>query len=339
MKNAVLFMPYHKTYPPSLLKDEKGKKLLDVVQRFLPSINTANPSTDLEDFIECYIQLQAVSKISNDEDIYIFNHNENTFKNIHNKEIDFNEYERVVFTGVYPKYRLLPDSNKLISSNKEVLLAEKYYNLETFKKYAGRNILIGSFDRDNDHYDDIMKSLNDGNYLIKTCATKYMPLIPFSITDRKLFVDKDMMDSLLLASVHMEGSKDGVIIQDDIKMYYEYRLIVVDNEIVSGAACIEEFTPFDRISDDVYDPQLRKIRGNNDIINNKDSAEVIEKYKNVCPQIVSEFKNEIPDMKNYIMDVFIDEFGDVGIVELNPFRNFGLYANDYNKVAKKLLKD
>jgi hypothetical protein len=138
--------------------------------------------------------------------------------------------------------------------------------------------------------------------------------------------------------VRLEGPSRTVIAQDVLDLQYEYRLFIVDGKVVSGAGCIEEFTPLDRpAGSGPFDLRVRKYRGH--MVN--DFTVAIEERPNVVERLLT-FGREIAHEHGgtVVIDVAIDaaagEQGAPVVLELNRLSNSGLYASDPWAVARAL---
>ena len=130
----------------------------------------------------------------------------------------------------------------------------------------------------------------------------------------------------------------GFLIQEWVPMTYEYRFFIVDRCVVTGAGCVEEFTPLNRLGD-TFDPQMRAYRGNG-IAANTDSP--VEERPNLVQRyldFITPVAQELPfDMSTVVVDVALDTRTDAPIiVEFNTLPNSGLYASDVHAVYRVLL--
>lgn len=134
--------------------------------------------------------------------------------------------------------------------------------------------------------------------------------------------------------IRLDGIRDQFLVQDWIDMTYEYRLFIVDGQVISGAGCIEEFTPYDRISpDSCFDTRVRKHRGHG-IVADKDSEITRD------PVLVGEyldFGDAVAAAHGGTVGIDVATnaaTGEVVIVELNTLPNSGLYASNPDAVYR-----
>lgn len=132
----------------------------------------------------------------------------------------------------------------------------------------------------------------------------------------------------------LEGSYLGytVLIQEVAKMENEYRLFVIDNELICGAGCIEYHTPLNN-NEEQFDVKTEKKRNNYKIENDRKIRDELIKFGK---EVIKEITEEDKQYKNYILDVGMIN-SKPGIIEINPFKNVGLYAIEYKYILNKLL--
>lgn len=139
--------------------------------------------------------------------------------------------------------------------------------------------------------------------------------------------------------ISLVGRRNSILLQDWIPLSYEYRLFVVDGKIISGAGCVEEFTPYNRISTDaLFDYRVRGNRGNeitagqpSEVI--KDVA-LIEAYLETGSDIVAHYDGTVVfDLALVERDGEMDQ---IVLIEMNTLPNSGLYASNVDAVYEAL---
>lgn len=111
---------------------------------------------------------------------------------------------------------------------------------------------------------------------------------------------------------------------------------MIDGELVSGAACVEDHTPLDRPDGDgVIVSDLYEERRNSGkmVIDPATSAALLE----LAGRFVSEMSAEEPLMLNYSLDLAMTPDGPV-VIELNAANDSGLYANDAGVIMRAELR-
>ena len=207
--------------------------------------------------------------------------------------------------------------------------ADQYFLLKAFRERAGRRIEIVNFTNRDDPRcpaNIIHQMHQEGitNFLGKVTATfKYTNL--FYQSESK---DTDAHISYELfgyAPAHFEDVENAGIIQPVVDMEYEYRCIFIDGQLVTGAGCIEEFTPYNRLSyGQAFDPQLRQRRheGTPVVIDRARTDTLVTFARESLAALVK----EDPRLNEGTIDVALDKDGKPLIVELNGAPNYGLYA-------------
>jgi hypothetical protein len=222
-------------------------------------------------------------------------------------------------------------------------LAHSYVQSQTFLLNAGREIMLcGRREEADDRVElDIFEALADSyrkgtrQVFIKVNLQKYA-VFRFAIPSDN---PRDIEEKLTtenpdfgLVLVHLAGRDRMFMVQELVPMAYEYRVIVVDHEPVSGAGCVEAHTPLD--NEGAWDPKMEAVRSNGDIEARPDIA---ARYAAFAQEFVQDYCLERPRGGNYTLDLAISN-GRVVVVELNPMRNYGLYAMDFDAVLRAQLK-
>ncbi len=158
---------------------------------------------------------------------------------------------------------------------------------------------------------------------------KEYPVRRFVPTSREI-----MPEDVALCVVHRSG--DLHAIQEHVPMWYEYRVMVVDGVVVTGAGSVMEHTPLDRSAGmGVFAPWARRdIRG-------KDAPEtpaVVGTYHERAQALVVEILLQPGFPRHFVLDLFTAEAGGVGIVEMNPLNGSGLFANDAWALASAAMR-
>lgn len=137
--------------------------------------------------------------------------------------------------------------------------------------------------------------------------------------------------------IRLSGAKGAFLVQDWVPMTYEYRLFVVDGTVVSGAGCVEEFTPLHRLNlDGAFDPQMRRWRG---ALSGDEWSEQVETREDLMGRYRRAAETMLHDETGtFTLDLALDADSDrVVVVELNALPNSGLYASDPKRVYAALV--
>ena len=147
-------------------------------------------------------------------------------------------------------------------------------------------------------------------------------------------ISRRLLEAMDWGYMNLEGASNGVLAQDALELQYEYRLFVVDGEVVSGAGCVEEFTPLDRDQfSGPFDARVRRTRGHL----HQGEPSFVEERQTIVAQLI-EFGMRIAREHGgtFGLDVALDAgkvtaeypFGTPVVIELNTIHNSGLYASD-----------
>lgn len=148
-------------------------------------------------------------------------------------------------------------------------------------------------------------------------------------------IRRRLMAAMDWGYIYLEGARESVTAQDELELTYEYRLFVIDGRVISGAGCVEEFTPLDRDVDTApFDTRVRRIRGHleqGEPSAVEDLPELVARLRAFGEQVAAEHGGTI------VIDVALDAVSDQPVViEFNGISNSGLYASDPWLVAKML---
>lgn len=132
----------------------------------------------------------------------------------------------------------------------------------------------------------------------------------------------DAADWLGWEEARFGGDPDGVLVQENVRMEYEYRMFIVDGKPVCGAGCVEANTPPD--NQNVFDPVMQQQRNQTPTETRPDLA---EQYHQFALDAAQRIREENIITSAYVMDVAMID-GRPSIIKLNGISNAGLYALD-----------
>lgn len=222
--------------------------------------------------------------------------------------------------------------------------AASYFDSEVFWESSGRNLRLVAADGD-----AILAALVDlaekyqveGEALrvrFKARAQKYAMLaatLPPGFTTAPSLdaIEYDdpygtVFDTLVL----FEGDEDAVLIYPEVPMSAEYRVFLVDGEPITGAGCIEEFTPLESRGA-LFDARTEMTRGDGQV---RATPGLVEGYRMCAATMGSRLRAE--GRGTCVLDLATGRDGRVLIVELNPLLNAGLYASRPDLVAVALAR-
>lgn len=207
-------------------------------------------------------------------------------------------------------------------------LVKRWPLTATFQKFAGRKVEI--LDMDFDAIRAAMHRLQAGGQthgFLKTVEKGWTQVVD---------LDEDIPSDLAWDIVANEGLKSALILQEVIKPRCEYRLFVVGDQVVTGAGCIEAFTPLDRLPDQAFDPRV-------EIERNKtrphEDPDLVARYVAFAEDFAGSWAAEVGEQTAYTLDLCLDaQSRTIVPIELNPITNTGLYAADPDLLARALLR-
>lgn len=324
----ILFRPRFPGFHPAEQHDSDNyRQLVQSWMTVFPE-STSNEAVDFEDWVENAVRLESAMRVFPDANLIIINRDNETFQD--GRKIDIPE--EGLFIGIYKNHD--PSFDHLVDKAMNAMVGN-YALTETFKRFAGRRYeMCGVNAKNSPGLLHTIKDFVDSgihDIFIKVNRQKYqIERLRFnSVQDVE---DKFYDSATALAAMHLEERDNAFQVQQFIQMLYEYRMIVVDHELVSGAGCIEEFTPLNNFAK--FDNQLRKDRSaRSEVV---EDQSIVDRYIQFGRQFVASMKSENPAFSDYTLDVALDDNGTVVPVECNPPDNFGLYAMDYDEIIKAL---
>lgn len=239
------------------------------------------------------------------------------------------------------RYGALPGNSHMPWTTNGV---DDYCVLETFKKNSGRVTGIGGF---NDLTDEsssmeetlkLIKEAGATNALLKRRHAK-LPLLPMNL--ESWTAGDSVMSALDPESgwglINDEGVKDAYLVQEVIPMTYEYRFFVINGHAVTGAGCVEEFTPLDNKGED-FDSRMREHRSYECPSPVESRPDILAKYDGFVQRVIAEMLLERPDLNRYVLDVALGKNDEPVIVEFNSESNSGFFACRPVRVTAALAK-
>lgn len=122
-----------------------------------------------------------------------------------------------------------------------------------------------------------------------------------------------------------EGTERGLLVAPDVAMTREYRLFVVDGQVISGAGCIEADTPLNMSSTSPFSLRMERTRGDGQVMT--DTQALLRRYVDRATQLAHALKAE--GRGSCVIDLaYLEETDEIVIVELNPITNAGFYASN-----------
>lgn len=221
--------------------------------------------------------------------------------------------------------------------------ANHYHHLAAFHRAAGRETITCTIgDPDDEDLDraaawptdvQAIEALHEAGVeraLLKRVGAK-LPLIEVDVTAARADIGSVRYDPRILT--HDLGRPGAFLLQERIPMRYEYRAFVSGHRPVTGAGCVEEYTPT-QITGAEFDTRVREDRWAHSPIERRgrEVAEMVE----FAFAVAADLKDERPEMADYVIDLAIAADGRPVVIELNGLLNAGLYATDPVLVTRAL---
>lgn len=195
----------------------------------------------------------------------------------------------------------------------------------TFRRYAGRQMELVR--PDGTAVSEAIRHIvpEEGEIFIKTIKKEMASR--FQIKSGKdawrQICDQD--EGVMWSTIQHEGNSTPFFsVQGIIKPTFEYRMFMVGDAPVTGAGCVEAFTPLDNRN--IFDDQMEKVRNQSEV---ESCHDIAENYYRFAQQFGREFSAENGKMLTYSLDLCVDEnTGNIVPIELNPPMNLGRYASD-----------
>jgi hypothetical protein len=227
--------------------------------------------------------------------------------------------------------------NSIGSDKRSVEAAGKYYLSDTFLKYAGRKIEVSAGNDEN--LESAIRSVikpGDTKVFMKTIAKGWARVFEFKADSAniwKAIVKKDTElgdngeDSYGLSWIpveYEENERAAFMLQEAMSPTFEYRMFIVNGVPVTGAGCVEKFTPAENI--EVFDAQMEEFRSKSDVVVN---TALRDAYLEYAKAFCADFAAEHGEGLDYSLDLCVNaDTGKITVVELNPPLNLGRYASD-----------
>ena len=200
-----------------------------------------------------------------------------------------------------------------------------------FVRYAGRRFVTCRNDSDGDGALPTLEEAVAG-FMGREVVWKMLgePLKEYPLERFVPDADEPIPEDIRWAAVHRSGGTS--CLQDRVPMLFEYRVMVVDGAVVSGAGMVMEHTPLDRPTGlrGPFSPLARSdIRSREPAVAAPALATYAAMAQDMADDLIREGGEAFP--RNFAMDLFAADASpeaSVGIVELNPLGRSGLFAND-----------
>lgn len=221
--------------------------------------------------------------------------------------------------------------------------ANHYHHLSAFHRAAGRETITCTVgDPDEEELEraaawstdvEAIEQLHEVGVeqaLLKRIGMK-MPLVEVDVATARADIGSLRYDPRLLT--HDLGRPGAFLLQERIPMRWEYQVFVAGHRPVTGAGCIEEFTPA-QITGAEYDNRVRADRRARSSVGRQPPG--VAAMVEYASAVAADLKTERLEMADYVIDLAIGDDGRPMVIELNGLLNAGLYATDLVLVTRAL---
>jgi hypothetical protein len=293
---------------------------------------SADGDSDFEDFYEQAARLEAAIDAVGVAGLWVDVHDG------HPRHLGTGATRPYAEVANLPRFGSQPQQHDFVPSLAVERMADSYATLTTFQTMAGRRIILAGVDAGGPEVTesllDVAALHPDGRVLVKVNRQKYgiydFIVKPGSTLDEVFRSTPEDLDGALM---HLEGWPDAFIVQEFMPMEYEYRMFVVDGVPVTGAGCVEEFTPLENSAP--FDTKVRRSRSAVSAV--EDRPDVVARLLTFAVEAAATLLIEKPELTHYALDVALDSAGNPLIVELNALLNSGLYASDPRIMYRALI--
>lgn len=209
-------------------------------------------------------------------------------------------------------------------------LASDYMALRTFFARAGRRMeLAGAYTHDEHDVENViarMRTRGVGRVYVKGRASKTLnAIVEEGDTLSDVLSAKDGAEWILIG---LEGLRNTLLVQEWVPMRFEYRIFVVGHQPLTGAGAVVEHTPLDN-DRDAFSPLVRERRADRAPDRGgpvTDRPDVVARLVGFARTVAGELAAEVPDMRDYVLDVALGADDQPLVIELNPMSNAGYFA-------------
>lgn len=217
--------------------------------------------------------------------------------------------------------------------------ADDYAPLMSFQRNSGRYVELGGFaSGQNDDLNLVFERMYERGIRKALLKRRYRknPLLEVDLNKWKNLgsVTHAMVDDEAGWTLINDEGRSGVyLVQEFIQMRYEYRSFVINHQPVTGAGCVEEFTPLDNTGES-FDDRVREVRSSESAV--ESNPQVKDILLDFTRRVASEIAEERPEIGGYTLDTALDSEGNPLVIELNGHLNAGFFASQPVRITEAL---
>lgn len=199
-----------------------------------------------------------------------------------------------------------------------------YPSSPVFQAAAGREFHV--VDADHKEIEAVLRGMHEAGHrrvFIKTRFKEFAGAFDLPESADSLWHTITLGTPLEWFLVQHEGAAAVLFIQEAFEPRKEFRTIIVRDHLVTGAGCVERFTPLDNDGSE-FDNRMEEVRNTSEPLSDLDT---LERYIKFARRFARRWADEHGDQMIYSLDLAVDSrTGKVLAIELNPMTNLGLYA-------------
>jgi hypothetical protein len=238
--------------------------------------------------------------------------------------------------------------NVIMPERDRLEAARRHYANPAFARHAGRIISIGrayqNGDPDEFHiYPDLHDAIasvvaaTGPSLAVKMVSEdKYAPVLMGEIGNP---ADRDAVYSWLIGGfgyglIHVDNDViPTFLVQQRVRMESEYRVVIIGGRAVAGAACIESRCP-PYNTGDAFDPWVEGVRGDGRL---RRDTDLVRRLVEGAEAAAADMGAADPLLTDGTFDMAVMDGREIGLVEVNPLGNFGLYAMRFDHVLAEMI--
>jgi hypothetical protein len=230
-----------------------------------------------------------------------------------------------------------PRDVHMVGSNAETVKAVVAYpSSPVFQAAAGRRFIV--CDAERAQLEAALVELHNAGHREVFIKTRFKQTAKrFSLPDEPvgLWSAIERSEEFEWFLVQHEGMKQCLFIQEAFVPTKEYRMIIVGDRPVTGAGCIEHFTPIDNPGVR-FDERVEPIRNESDEISDPDT---IARYAAFAEAYALTWATAHGANMIYSLDLAVDgRTGNIVAIEMNPMLNLGLYATNADLLVQQIAR-
>lgn len=318
--------------PPATMRE---RAIANVWERYVEPLRYL-PEADFEDFWEQACRLEAAVASFGLGCTWLVTGHGATARRLSDQQVrSVDELDRL------PRYGMQAEPLPFADAHDPEWDAGNYMGDAAFRRNAGRRLAWCTSDCSGevDVVDVLTEWARDGvrRAVVKTRRTKhglwFIDLPASGVREEVEAVVNDVMEFSLYS---MGGRPEAFLAQEWVPMRFEYRVFVVGHQAVTGAGCVEEFTPLDSWA--IFDTRVRERRHEGRAYEVTAQPEVVGRLVEFARRVIDELRAERPEVRDYTLDVAIGPDGPL-VIERNGLLNSGLYASQPQCVTDALAAD